>query len=109
MVGWCITSKTVITADDALMEFVSFEDTTAIFETNIFPRAFRRYAHLIDLNEPFVLRGRIADDHGCVTLNVDHVDTRLFYRLSHSEKPGGLSLAEPPQSAVELCLPPGQV
>jgi error-prone DNA polymerase len=82
MIGWCITRRAVITSHDELMEFVSFEDTTAIFETNIFPPAFRRYAHLIDLNEPFVLRGRITDDHGCVTLNVSHVDTRLFYKIS---------------------------
>ncbi len=74
------------------MEFVSFEDTTAIFETNIFPQAFRRYAHLIDLNEPFVLRGRVTDDHGCVTLNVSHVDTRLFYKISTSKKPRVLDL-----------------
>jgi error-prone DNA polymerase len=82
MIGWCITRRTVITSHDELMEFVSFEDTTAIFETNIFPPAFRRYAHLIDLNEPFVLRGRVEDDHGCVTLNVSDVDTRLFYKIS---------------------------
>jgi error-prone DNA polymerase len=86
MVGWCITSRTVITSHDELMEFVSFEDTTAIFETNIFPQTFRRYAHLIDLNEPFVLRGRVEDDHGCVTLNVSYVDTRLFYKISGPEK-----------------------
>jgi hypothetical protein len=71
-----------------LMEFVSLENTTAIFETNLFPQAFRRYAHLIDLNEPFLLRGRITDGHGCVTLNVTHVDTRLFYKISKTEKPG---------------------
>ncbi|NIQ37451.1 MAG: DNA polymerase III subunit alpha [Proteobacteria bacterium] len=92
MVGWCITSRTVITSHDELMEFVSFEDTTAIFETNIFPQAFRRYAHLIDLNEPFVLRGRVEDDHGCVTLNVSHVDTRLFHKISNSKKPRSLDL-----------------
>ncbi|MBW2058689.1 MAG: DNA polymerase III subunit alpha [Deltaproteobacteria bacterium] len=95
MVGWCITSRTVITSKDELMEFVSFEDTTAIFETNIFPRAFRRYAHLIDLNEPFVLKGRITDDHGCVTLNVGHVDTRLFYKIPKTEKPGALPAGHP--------------
>ncbi len=92
MVGWCITSRTVITSNDELMEFVSFEDTTAIFETNIFPQAFRRYAHLIDLNEPFVLNGRVNNDHGCVTLNVTHVDTRLFYKVSKSKKPRALDL-----------------
>jgi DNA polymerase III alpha subunit len=86
MVGWCITSTAVITTHDELMELVSFEDTTAIVETNLFPQAFRRYAHLIDLNEPFVLRGRVADDHDCVTLNVSHVDTRLFYKISRTDR-----------------------
>jgi len=94
MVGWCITSRTVITTHDELMEFVSFEDTTAIFETNIFPKAFRRYAHLIDFNEPFVLKGRVTDDHGCVTLNVTHVDTWLFYKILKSERHGALDFPD---------------
>jgi DNA polymerase III alpha subunit len=95
MVGWCITSRTLITTHDELMEIVSFEDMTAIFETNIFPQAFRRYAHLIDLNEPFVLTGRIEDDRGCVTLNVTHVDTQLFYKILKPEKHAALDF--PPE------------
>lgn len=90
MVGWCITSRIVITTHDELMEFVmkfvSFEDTTAIFETNIFLQAFRRYAHLIDLHAPFVIRGRVTEDHGCVTLNAASVDTRLFYKISRTDR-----------------------
>ena len=49
------------------------EGTTAIFETNIFPRAFRRYAHLVDLNEPFVLRGLKRDNRKSCTLIIEPI------------------------------------
>lgn len=54
-----------------------YQKTIQAVLTNIFPQAFRRYANLIDLNQPYVLRGGVTDDHGCVTLNVTHVDTKL--------------------------------
>jgi hypothetical protein len=45
---------TSYTSYDKLMQFVPFEETTAVFETNILPQAFRRYTHIIDLNEAFL-------------------------------------------------------
>ncbi len=38
-VGWWVTGKPVATKDYEPMAFVSFEDTTAIYETTFFPRA----------------------------------------------------------------------
>jgi hypothetical protein len=58
----------LITTDDELMEFVSLESTTAIFETNIFVQAFGQYAHLFNLNKSFVIGGRVEDDHDCITI-----------------------------------------
>jgi DNA polymerase III alpha subunit len=55
------------------MEFVSFEDTTAIYETTFFPRAYERFCALLSTARPFVLRGRVDEDFGAVSLTVEQV------------------------------------
>ncbi len=73
-IGWLITGKVVTTKDDDPMEFISFEDTTAIYETTFFPRAYERFCRMLTAARPFVLRGRVEEDFGAVTINVDDVE-----------------------------------
>jgi len=40
MVGWLVTGKTVQTKDGDPMKFLSFEDTTGIYETVFFPKVY---------------------------------------------------------------------
>src|SRR5207245_5191502 len=70
-IGWLITGKIVTTRDDEPMEFVSFEDTTAIYETTFFPRPYERFCGMLTTTRPYVLRGRVEEDFGAVTLTVD--------------------------------------
>ncbi len=72
-IGWLVTGKVVTTKDDQPMEFVSFEDTTAIYETTFFPRAYERFCTLLSTARPYVLRGRVDEDFGAVSLTVDQV------------------------------------
>jgi error-prone DNA polymerase len=69
-VGWLVTGKVVDTKDDEPMEFVSFEDTTALYETTFFPEAYRRFCHMFSYTRPYVLRGKVEEDFGAVTLTV---------------------------------------
>jgi error-prone DNA polymerase len=71
MVGWLVTGKLVTTKDDEPMEFVSFEDTTAIYETTFFPRAYERFCRMLTTARPYLLRGRVEEDFGAVTLTVE--------------------------------------
>jgi error-prone DNA polymerase len=71
MVGWLVTGKLVTTKDDEPMEFVSFEDTTAIYETTFFPRAYERFCGMLTTARPYLLRGRVEEDFGAVTLTVE--------------------------------------
>ena len=73
MVGWLVTGKLVTTKDDEPMEFVSFEDTTAIYETTFFPRAYERFCRMLTTARPYLLRGRVEEDFGAVTLTVEEV------------------------------------
>jgi error-prone DNA polymerase len=74
MIGWYITGKVTSTKNNDLMEFLSFEDTTAIYETTFFPKIFSKFVHMISRERPYVLEGRVDVHYGAATLNVDNVE-----------------------------------
>jgi DNA polymerase-3 subunit alpha/error-prone DNA polymerase len=71
--GWLITGKQVHTKHGEAMEFLTFEDETGIVETTFFPETYRRFGHLLDGRKPYVLKGRVEQDWGAVTLTVEAV------------------------------------
>jgi error-prone DNA polymerase len=81
MAGWWVTAKAVSTKHGQPMEFVTFEDTTATFETTFFPRAYDRYCRKLTRHRPYLLRGKVEEEFGVATLNVQWM--------------GGINSAEP--------------
>ncbi len=73
-IGWLITAKVVSTRNKDLMEFVSFEDTTAIYETTFFPKAYARFAQRMSNDRPFLLQGTVDEQFGAVYLNVEEMN-----------------------------------
>ncbi|HHS12842.1 MAG TPA: DNA polymerase III subunit alpha [bacterium] len=71
LVGWWVTNKMVYTRQEEPMAFISFEDRTALFETIFFPPAFRRYASRFSPVRPVILRGKVENDLGAVSLHVE--------------------------------------
>jgi error-prone DNA polymerase len=76
MIGWWVTGKMVLTRSEEPMEFVSFEDTTAIYEATFFPRTYARFCHMLSRQRPYLLRGKVEEDFGAAQLVVD--DVRLL-------------------------------
>jgi error-prone DNA polymerase len=72
-VGWWVTGKLIATKDDEPMEFISFEDTTALYETVFFPQAYARFCHIMNRSRPYVLEGEVMEEFGVVTLAVESV------------------------------------
>ncbi|MEK7282246.1 MAG: DNA polymerase III subunit alpha, partial [Acidobacteriota bacterium] len=70
-IGWLVTGKVVTTKDDEPMEFISFEDTTAIYETTFFPRAYERFCGMLTTARPYVLKGTIEEEFGAVAMTVE--------------------------------------
>jgi error-prone DNA polymerase len=70
-IGWLITGKLVETAKGEPMEFLSFEDTTDIYETTFFPRAYERFCRILTTTKPFVLAGKVEEDYSAITLTVE--------------------------------------
>ena len=73
-IGWLITRKPAQTKTGEMMEFMSFEDTTAIYETTFFPRTYTKFVHMMTFTRPYVLYSRVESHYGAVTLNVNKVE-----------------------------------
>ncbi len=73
VVGWWVTGKVVTARNDEPMEFISFEDTSALYETTFFPQTYARFCHMLNRSKPYVLTGLVEEDLGAVTLTVDGV------------------------------------
>jgi len=73
MAGLLITGKVVHTKHGDPMEFLTFEDETGLVETTFFPEAYSRFCAMLDRSRPFVLKGKVDEDFGAVTLTVDYV------------------------------------
>ena len=71
--GLLLTGKIVSTKSGEVMEFLTFEDETAIIETTFFPEVYRRYAHILASGKAYRLRGLVEEDFGAITLTVERV------------------------------------
>jgi len=78
MVGWPVTQKDVWTRDGLTMSFLSLEDETALYETVIFPQVYDRYNALLFDQRPLLVYGRVAEDNGAVSFEIQRIEV-----LSH--------------------------
>ncbi len=77
MLGRAIACKRVPVGKRARrewMKFLSLEDLTGTFEAVLFPRCCRRYAEQTLTAGPYLLSGRIEEDHGVCSLNVEKLE-----------------------------------
>jgi DNA polymerase III alpha subunit len=71
--GILVTGKEVATKTREPMIFVSFEDETSVFETVLFPEAFKKYYPLLDDGWAFLVFGRVEDDLGALAISVERL------------------------------------
>jgi DNA polymerase-3 subunit alpha/error-prone DNA polymerase len=71
--AWLLTGKLVSTKSGEVMEFLTFEDETAVFETTFFPQVYRRYASVLSGGRPYALFGLVEEDFGALTLTVEKI------------------------------------
>ncbi|MCM0080197.1 DNA polymerase III subunit alpha [Geomonas sp. Red32] len=73
MVGWWITTKMVEDKHGRPMEFVSFEDVTAIYDATFFPDVYARFCRKLSQRRPYLLKGIVEEEFGVATLRVKWV------------------------------------
>jgi DNA polymerase III alpha subunit len=72
--GMLTTAKPVHTLKDEPMEFATFDDGHGLIETVLFPDVYRERGHVLFDQGPFILRGKVEQEFGAVTLTVTHLD-----------------------------------
>jgi len=72
-IGWRVTGKTIRTKTGETMKFISFEDTTGLYETAFFPKVYNRYCHILNAARPYILKGKVDKDFGAVCMTVNWV------------------------------------
>jgi DNA polymerase III alpha subunit len=55
------------------MIFVSFEDENAVYETVLFPDAFKRFYPLLDDGWAFLVFGKVEEDQGALAISVERL------------------------------------
>mgnify|MGYP001156955405 FL=1 len=73
LVGIYITRKEVITRSSDLMEFLSLEDETDIYECILFPKVFQKYGDLLQWETLFILRGTVEEAFGVCNVNIEKI------------------------------------
>jgi error-prone DNA polymerase len=90
-IGWLITGKTVHTKDGDPMKFISFEDTTGLYETAFFPKVYNQFCYMLHGLRPYILKGRVEEDFGSITLTVSWIGFLDRYKreVPRPRKPKG--------------------
>jgi DNA-directed DNA polymerase III PolC len=73
--GWLVTLKNVITKTGESMSFVSFEDEDCIYEAIFFPDTYKKFCHAIESESPYILKGKVVDDHGALSIDVEEMES----------------------------------
>jgi len=73
LIGWWVTGKTVHDKNGRPMEFVTFEDTTAIYDATFFPKPYANFCRMLSRSQAYLLKGKVEMEHGVATLNVEWV------------------------------------
>ena len=106
LVGWMVTAKPIHTVNDEVMEFISFEDTTALYEVTVFPRPYRRYASQLMTRGPFLLSGLVEEEWGAISVTLERLQVlgrgELQRPTQHRTKPGVGSSGTPPAKQLWL-------
>ena len=92
-IGWLVTGKTVHTRDGDPMKFVSFEDTTDLYETVFFPKEYNRFCHMLNEMRPYILKGKVEEDFGSITLTVAWIGFLDRYKREAPRPSASLRLA----------------
>ena len=74
LAGMLTTAKPVHTVTDEPMQFATFDDGDGLVEAVLFPEIYRRRGHVLFDQGPFLIRGKVEEEFGAVTVTVTHLE-----------------------------------
>ncbi len=73
LLGIATAGKEVVASTGDSMCFRSFTDTDGVFETVLFPNAYRRLMPILENNSAFLLLGTVHEDFNAVIVHIDDI------------------------------------
>ncbi len=70
LVGWPITRRTIVTKQDLLMDFISFEDESTLYDVVLFPQVHKKYHSLLGVIRPLIIRGIVHKEWDALIVEV---------------------------------------
>ena len=70
MFGTLLTAKTVRTKNHESMSFLTFEDSTDLFECVAFPESYRQFAISFEYEKSYLLKGQVEEQMGAAALHL---------------------------------------
>jgi len=60
------------------------KDTTGIYETIFFPKAYNQFCHMLNEIRPHILKGKIKEDFGSIIMTVSWIGFLDRYKQSRN-------------------------
>jgi error-prone DNA polymerase len=87
VIGWLITEKIISTKKGEPMEFVTFEDQTGLYDATLFPDTYRRFCHLLGMNQAYAVTGRVEEQFATIALTVRSVKLLASPHIETDDEP----------------------
>lgn len=56
-----------------LLKSLSFEDASGLYDTVFFPKVYNQFCHMLNEMRPYILKGKVEEDFGSITLTVSWI------------------------------------
>ena len=73
LLGMYITRKETRTNSNELMQFLTLEDETDIYECILFPKVFSEFGDIIHWETLFIIYGKVEQAFGVYNINIDKI------------------------------------
>jgi DNA polymerase-3 subunit alpha/error-prone DNA polymerase len=72
--GIVAATRKVRTKKGEMMQFLTIEDEEGLLESTLFPAVYQAFGSRLRTLGPYVVEGRVEEDHGAINLNVSRVE-----------------------------------
>jgi DNA polymerase III alpha subunit len=74
LAGVIAAGRRINTEGGELMQFLTFDDETGVFEVVLFPNVYRKTRFLLDGPGPYIVEGRVENQYGALTVTASRLE-----------------------------------
>jgi len=74
MIGILDTTRGTLTKNDELMQFLTLEDETGVFEVTLFPKLYRKVRRRLTDGGPYLVEGKVDEQYDSISVTAQRVE-----------------------------------